>query len=272
MLVQQALREGTSQRFRFITDVFCKADMAWAALPFARAGITDLHSQWQIRRAKHVEEASRPPGTVIGPKTVEVSCQSDSFTVKVLSEEASSCERVVDVSQDELNRQLYSIMEAEPFKYLNDAVFFNIASCSCEGFLSILEGFGSNRLLPVDLYCVGPVHQVADLMGRDRQHPSIAHFVARESDNVVYLGTDSGQVDSGVTSALRNCNDVSEVAALIRLQKVEQILSNIEGASTKKRVAKQLQREFNPAPQLLTVDSDHDFGATLLPFIEEKGS
>ena len=66
--------------------------------------------------------------------------------------------------------------------------------------------------------------------------------------------------------------DLSEIIALIRLQKVEQILSIIEGASTKKRIVEQLQREIDPAQNLVTVDSDQDISATLLPFIKEKGS
>lgn len=272
MLVQQALREGTSQRFRFITDVFCKADIAWAALPFARAGITESKSQWQIRRAKEVEGVTRPPGTFIGPKTVEVTCQTHSCTVKVKAEGASSYENVLDVSHDDLGEQLYSILATEPFKFLNDTLIFNMASCACEEFLSVLGGLGSNELLPVDLYCVGSLHQVADLMGRDRQHPSTTHFIAREAQSVVYLGADSGQADSGVTSALRKSMDLSEIIALIRLQKVEQILSIIEGASTKKRIVEQLQREIDPAQNLVTVDSDQDISATLLPFIKEKGS
>ncbi|SIQ58021.1 hypothetical protein CAFEA_08110 [Corynebacterium afermentans subsp. afermentans] len=271
MLVQQALREGTPHRFRFITDVFCKADIAWAALPFARAGITDSKSQWQIRRAKEVEGKSRPPETVIGPKTVEVTCHTHSCTVKVHARGAASYDKVLDVSFDNLSPQLYSILDGEPFKFLNDTVIFDVAS-ACEEFLSILEGLGRNELLPVDLYCVGPLHQIAGLMGRDRQHPSTIHFIAREAENVVYLGADSGQADSGVTVALRKSMQLSEVIDLIRLQKVEQILSIVRGASTKKQVVEQLQREIDPFRNPLTVDSDHDFSSTLLPFVKEKGN
>lgn len=270
MLVQQALREQTAQRFRFITDVFCKADIAWAALPFARAGITDSKSQWQIRRAKDVEGVSRPPETITAPETVEVTCHEHRCTVKVQAEGAASYEKVLDVSVDELSGQLYSILDAESFKFLNDTVIFGVDSV-CEEFLSVLGGLGRNELLPVDLYCVGPLHQIAGLMGRDRQHPSTTHFIAREVEDAVYLGTDSGLADSGVTVALRKSMQLSEIITLIRLQKVEQILSIIRGASSKDRVVEQLQREIDPAQNLFTVDSDQELSATLSPFIKEKG-
>lgn len=266
MLMQQALHEDTARRARFATDVFCKAGAEWAALPFARKGIIDTESRWQIRRAKQVEDAERPADCMSHPITLDVNFRDDVANVTVSDHLERGKSDVLTSAPEDLVDRVLKLLSEQPFKFLNDVVVLQIdetidatAQCAIEELGRLLP------LLPAHVLCVGNEASMVEFCAGERGYPLGMHFVVNDSNGATYLGDDSGATwvwDSDMVKSLRT---LEQVATVLNLHHASRILSQTKEKSVRNRLASQLLTEFGSEPQFLETQALAAYASDILP-------
>lgn len=266
MLMQQALHEGTAHRARFATDVFCKAGAEWAALPFARKGIIDTESRWQIRRANQVEDAERPAECMSHPITLTVNFRGDVENVTVSDQLGRGQSDVLTSAPEDLADQVLKLLSEQPFRFLNDVVVLQIDETTDSRAERAIEDLGRLLpLLPAHVLCVGNKFSMVEFCAAERGFPLGMHFVANDSNGVTYLGDDSGATWGRDSHTVKSLRTLKQVAALLNLQHASRILSQTNEKSVRDRLAGQLLTEFGSESQFLETQALATYARDILP-------
>ena len=266
MLMQQALHEDTAHRARFATDVFCKAGAEWAALPFARKGIIDTESRWQIRRANQVEDAERPADCMSHPITLNVTFRDEVANVTVSDQLGMGENDVLTFAPEDLADQVLKLLNEQPFRFLDDVVVLQIDETTSSRAERAIEELGRLLpLLPAHVLCVGNKVSMVKFCAAERGFPLGMHFVVNDSNGATYLGDDSGATWVRDPHTVKSLRTLKQVATLLNLQHASRILSQTKGNSIRNRLAVQLLTEFGSDSQYLETQALATYASDILP-------
>lgn len=267
MLMQQTLSEGTVHRARFLTDALCKSELAWAALPFAKWGITDPASRWQVRRANQVSAAQRPVESFVKPVIVNLSVGPGGLQVAKTDWEGNLENTVSGVSADSLPKTIMQQIGDGSFRYLKDLVILHAGNLSTEMLEGVEKLSKALPLMPVNIVCLGEGRAFATLFGKDHSYPANMHYLMVEEGKALYLGEDSdsmGQLSGDYCRALHACDEASEVATVLNIRHSSEILSHVRQTEHKSRVAEQIFKELGSGSQSLRNPSVLSYAQSIL--------
>lgn len=237
MLMLLALNETTRTRSRFTTDVLCQQGAEWAALPFARYGVTDSKKGWQERRLRAVENSIRSEELLEQSTTFHVGQVDSNFYI--IEGDGGSDKKIVRFKDGAA--ELLTLVSRRKVKFCNETIVLNLDEFEGpEAELFVSELGATSKLWPTNIVAVGGMERIASTFERDKGGPNNIYWFLESKQGVSFLG----HGDHIAPNLPAGTFSLDEAILLLQFASASKYFDLIPDESTRERLAEEYFKEL----------------------------